>query len=100
MAVGWGLLAVGLALKITTAYVLLPIGWFILKGSIRERVQMLVGALLPSTLWYLYMMWIFRGTESDRFAAALDNQAIWLSMLIPTAWARRERIKTSRDFYL
>ncbi len=97
IAAGAVVLAIGLALKITSAYVLVPLVLQpILDGSIRKRLLLSLGVLAPAALWYLYAV----GSSHEGSRAASDNQAIWLSVLIPTALARVETYRHIARFLL
>jgi 4-amino-4-deoxy-L-arabinose transferase-like glycosyltransferase len=96
IAAGAVVLAIGLALKITSAYVLVPLVFVILDGSIRKRLLLSLGVLAPAALWYFYAV----GSSHEGSRAARDNQAIWLSVLIPTALARVETYRHIARFLL
>ena len=96
IAAGAVLLAAGLALKVTAAYVLVPLVFVVLGGPIRGRLMIGIGVLSPAALWYGYAV----GSAREGSRAALDNQAIWLSVLIPTALARFETYRHVARFLL
>jgi 4-amino-4-deoxy-L-arabinose transferase-like glycosyltransferase len=82
---GVGLLATSLALKITSAFILVPLVVCILRRPRRWKVAMAVGTLLPALSWYLYASGVLDGAGGSR--ASADNRGIWLGVLAASAWA-------------
>ena len=81
-AAAWTLLAMSLALKVTSAFVLVPL--LTLPGMRRpRRLGLLLSTLAPALLWYAHAAWLLRRGEGSR--ASADNGAIWLKVLVPTA---------------
>ncbi len=82
-AAGWCLLAVGLAIKITSAFLLIPLLWMIVREGRRWEIAAACATLLPASLWYLWADHLIgQGTGSK---ASLDNRSIWLALLGPSA---------------
>lgn len=86
-AAGFVLVATGLAMKVISAYALVPV---IFAGARPRRPGTLLAAaaaLLPAAAWYAYAAAVLRG---DGSRASADNGAVWLSVLVPTALFRAE----------
>jgi Dolichyl-phosphate-mannose-protein mannosyltransferase len=80
---GWCLLATGLAIKITSAFLLVPLLFIILQYGRRREIVMAFTTLLPALLWYGWANHLIgQGTGSH---AAADNRSIWLALLGPRA---------------
>lgn len=91
---GWFLIATGLALKITSAYLLVPCvaclgvrranpteppestGWM-------RRAALTASTLLPALVWYVWAGRLVSLGEGSR--ASVDNRTIWLQALASTA---------------
>ena len=84
-AIGWGLLAIGLAQKVSYVLVLLPIVGVLLAGRPRSVRWGAVLVLVPASLWYLGVAVRLAG-EPVGVAASADNAANWLARLAPTAY--------------
>jgi len=78
-------MAVGLAIKITSAWVLIP--FLLVATRLPVAVRALVGLLmlLPAIVWYR-SVWGELGTSGSQ--ASVDNAAIWFATLAPTGWLR------------
>jgi 4-amino-4-deoxy-L-arabinose transferase-like glycosyltransferase len=75
----WLLLAVGIAIKITAAFVLIPLVLTIIP---RRRYTQIAAALLtvvPALLWYAWALYLLELGEGSR--ASADNRAIWLESI-------------------
>jgi len=83
LVAGWLLLAVGLALKITAAYILVPLVLVLLRPPRRGKALLALRALVPALLWYAHVALVLRAGGGSR--ASADNGAIWLRVLLPTA---------------
>ncbi len=90
LAMAWLLLALSLALKVTSAFLFIPLGLMIWQGlgeSARwKRIVVSVlalSALLPVLVWYLRASWLIEEGQGSR--ASADNSRIWLSVFWPTA---------------
>lgn len=78
LAAGWLLLAVGLAAKVTAAYVLIAALIAIFPRRDWKAFALCASALLPAVAWYA---WAARLTEQSASRALADNREIWLSLL-------------------
>lgn len=96
LAAGFLLIATGLALKVVSAYVLIPLALVILRGRRRWQVGLAAATLIPAVLWYGYVA-LSLGREAGSRASA-DNGAIWLSVLIPRALGRVETYQNIARF--
>jgi hypothetical protein len=74
--VGWFVLAVGFALKITSAVLVLPLMLVILRGWGAWPKLASVGTIVPALLWYAWANWLIDGGGAGSGASA-DNRAIW-----------------------
>jgi hypothetical protein len=85
LAAGWMLLATALALKVTSAYILVPLLLVISRPRGWWPVLLAALALVPAALWYTQAAALMaRGTGS----AATENAAVWAQALVPVAWLR------------
>jgi 4-amino-4-deoxy-L-arabinose transferase-like glycosyltransferase len=81
---GWLLGATGLALKVISAYLLVPLAWVILVPRRGWRGVIMAGSMLvPAALWYIHAWPLLAGTSGSR--ASADNAAIWGQVLVPTS---------------
>ncbi len=83
-AIAGGLaLAVGLALKITVGWVLLP--YLLLVKRLRPSARLGIGfvMLLPALLWYVHA-----SRELGAAPASGENASTWLQVLGPMSWVR------------
>ena len=92
------LVAAGLALKVVSVYVLVPLIAVILNGRIRKRLALAFLVLVPSILWYCYAAWVL-ATEGGSRASA-DNGGLWLSVLVPVALLKWETYRHVGRFLL
>lgn len=106
--VGWFLLALGLALKVTSAYILVPLaacpGALTSGGragpapSRRARLILAGSLLLPALAWYLWANHLVNSGGGSR--ASADNRAIWLQVLAPTALFTAQVWKSIGRYFL
>jgi hypothetical protein len=95
LALGWLLLATGLALKVTSAYLLIPLVAVILPW--RPRSLVLAGmALLPAALWYVHAGRVL--AHAGGSAAQAETLAAWLDALWPRAWLKGETYALAARF--
>jgi 4-amino-4-deoxy-L-arabinose transferase-like glycosyltransferase len=82
-AAGWGLLALGFAIKIIAApLLLLPV--FAEPRGRRLSGWLAIGAtLVPALLWYTWAAYLAASGGGSR--ASADNGAIWLGLLAPSS---------------
>jgi 4-amino-4-deoxy-L-arabinose transferase-like glycosyltransferase len=77
------LVALGLALKIVSVYLLVPLVSLIPRSERRWKVMLALGLTLPALGWYLYAV-LLLGVGRGSLAAA-DNAWLWLRALVPGA---------------
>jgi hypothetical protein len=90
LVAGWSLLAIGFALKVIAAFLLIPLLWVIVR---RRRIPEMLAAcstLLPALLWYVWADHLVGGTHGSR--ASADNRAIWLQLLGPAGLLKTETL--------
>jgi 4-amino-4-deoxy-L-arabinose transferase-like glycosyltransferase len=85
-AAGWVLLATSLALKITTAYVLVPVIVVLSRPRRPWKVLLALAAVVPALAWYAHAATLL--AEGGGSRASVDSGAIWLGVLVPTALLR------------
>jgi hypothetical protein len=90
----WVLCALGLALKVTSAYILLPL-LLVIVGPRRgwRWAALAASSLLPALFWYAQAWPLLSGGGGSR--ASADNAAIWLKVLVPSALGRVETYRTA-----
>ena len=85
-------LATGLALKVTSAWVLLPFVLLVARWPLAVRLGVGVAMLLPAAAWY-GSVWgavgsgSVAGVGTPGSRASADNAAIWLQTLSPLGWS-------------
>jgi 4-amino-4-deoxy-L-arabinose transferase-like glycosyltransferase len=92
LALGCGLVAIGLALKIVSVYLLVPLAAMIRRPPRRAKLMLALSLVVPALCWYAHaatLLWQGGGSK-----ASADNGAIWLEVLIPSSLVR---IDTLRD---
>ena len=77
-------LALGLTLKVTAAWALIPFALVVTRCSIGLRLVVGAAMLIPALVWYLV---VWQEVESGSHASA-DNAALWFQTLSPTGWLR------------
>jgi hypothetical protein len=82
LAAAWSLTGVGLALKVISAYVLLPFIVVILRPRRPWKVVLGFSTLLPALIWYAHA-WSLLSVGSR---ASADNAAIWSRSLGLSGW--------------
>jgi hypothetical protein len=98
---GLVLVALGLTMKVTSAPLLVPL-LVILPWRLRVKLLIVACLLLPASLWYLHAVRTMAVAGGSR--ASLENGAIWLSVLVPTAllneatWRHAFRFTVIRGF--
>ncbi|HEX8202585.1 MAG TPA: glycosyltransferase family 39 protein, partial [Isosphaeraceae bacterium] len=85
-AAAWLLLATSLALKVTTAYVLVPTIVVLTPPRRPWKVVLALAALIPALVWYAHAAALL--AEGGGSRAPADSGAIWLGVLRPTALLR------------
>ena len=82
----WLLTAMGLAVKVSTAYALVPLIAVILRPRTVAKIALTLSTLAPAALWYVYAAWALKQPGGSR--ASADNAAHWLSALSLIAWTK------------
>src|SRR4029077_9089488 len=88
LAAGFVLLATGLALKVVSAFVLVPLVMVVIRDRKPWKVGLAALTLVPAALWYAHAAGVLAAGEGSR--ASADNGAVWLRVLVPSAWLRGE----------
>ena len=83
MVIGWCLLATGFAVKITAAFLLVPLLTVVRRPGRRLELVAACATLVPAGLWYAWAVWLLAGKTGSR--ASADNQSFWLEALGPVA---------------
>jgi 4-amino-4-deoxy-L-arabinose transferase-like glycosyltransferase len=96
LVLGWTLLATGLALKVVSAYLVLPLLAMSRQPPGRAKLLGILGLMVPALLWYAHAAALIQRGEGSR--AAADNGALWLRVLIPTALWRIETLRLAGRF--
>lgn len=99
--VSWLLLAIGLALKMTSlpwvVCLLLVLGGAsgVSWPSAARTLAFAGAAMLPGLAWYAWVLARWRaGGESIGSAAGADSARVWLEAMLPSAWLRRETLSS------
>ena len=101
-AAGWTLLAMGLAIKMIVAPLLIAMAFVVLPKRRLPVLAATVAALLPALAWYAWAAHLAAAADGSR--ASADNRAIWLGVLAPSAllhpgtWALPLRFLIVRAF--
>src|SRR5262249_39151064 len=82
-ASGWVLLALGFALKIIAAPLLIVLVFVVLRRRRRPELIAAGATLVPGLLWYAWAAHVVAAGIGSR--ASADNRAIWLGLLAPSA---------------
>jgi 4-amino-4-deoxy-L-arabinose transferase-like glycosyltransferase len=88
LVAGWLLLALGFAIKIIAAFLLIPLVFAVFRTRRTSRILMACSTLLPALLWYAWADHLVGEGGGSR--ASADNRAIWLGLVALGALARRE----------
>ena len=86
-AFGGFVLATGLALKITSAWALIPFAMVVRRWPVAWRLAAGGAMLAPALAWYLHA-WGGVARPSAGSLASSDNAAIWVRTLDPSSWLR------------
>jgi hypothetical protein len=78
-AAGWCLLAIGFAIKITSAFLLIPLCSLIWRRGRRRDLAGALATLVPALLWYAWASYLVGQGVGSR--ASADNRSIWLALL-------------------
>ena len=96
LATGWALLAASLALKITSAFIYVPLALAILRPPRVRPMLLALAAILPALAWYAYASGVV--AEGDGSRAMIDNGRIWASVLVPSALLDPETYRPAARF--
>ncbi len=88
LVAGWLLLALGFAIKIIAAFLLIPLVLVVLRSRRASRLLMPCTTLLPALVWYAWANHLVAGGGGSR--ASADNRTIWLGLVLPSALLRAE----------
>ncbi len=91
-ALGGFVLSVGLALKITVAWALIPFVLIVRRWPIGVRIAAAVAMMTPSLAWYVHA-WEEVARRGSGSLASSDNAAIWFQTLSPASWLRISTIQ-------
>jgi 4-amino-4-deoxy-L-arabinose transferase-like glycosyltransferase len=83
LVAGWSLLALGFAIKITSAFLLVPLLLLIGRSGRLRGMIAACSTLLPGLLWYLWADHLIGQGVGSR--ASVDNRSVWLGALGPAA---------------
>lgn len=86
LALAWGLTALGLATRVLSAYMLLPLIVDVFRPPRGRKVVLAVSTLAPAACWYAYAAWTIRSMGGSR--ASADNASFWLGAISASAWGR------------
>jgi Dolichyl-phosphate-mannose-protein mannosyltransferase len=86
-AFGGFVLATGLALKITSAWALIPFVIIVRRWPVAWRLAASGAMLVPAFAWYVHA-WGDVARPTAGSLASSDNAAIWIRTLGPSSWLR------------
>jgi len=87
-SLGRVLVAAGLALKVISAYVVIPAVVVLRREGRPRAVALGLATLVPALLWYAYAGALLAGGGATGSRASADNGGVWLRVLNPTALSR------------
>jgi 4-amino-4-deoxy-L-arabinose transferase-like glycosyltransferase len=87
----WCLVALGLAIKITAAFLLVPLVLVIERARSLRAILVVCSTLLPAVLWYAWAAHLLGSGEGSR--ASADNRSIWLGLVGPSSLLKPETLK-------
>jgi hypothetical protein len=96
LAAAWGLLATGLALKITGIYILVASFACAVGASRRWKLILALTIIAPALLWYLHSASLLAQSAGSR--AASDSFELWLRVLVPSGLSRGDTYLTAARF--
>ncbi len=92
LALAWSLLALGLAVKVVAAFVLVPLLAAIVRSKRPGKLAIVLATLIPALLWYGFAAIELRSGKGSR--ASADNAGLWASAVSPMAWLRPGTLAT------
>ncbi len=93
---GWVLLAIGIAMKILVAPLIMALALTAPRGRRRSLMVATATAVLPVMLWYAWAAHLVAAGSGSR--ASADNGAIWIGMLVPESWLRADSWRLAARF--
>jgi len=90
---GGFVLSLGLALKITSAWALLPFLAIVVRLPLAFRLGLAAAMLAPASSWYLHA-WGEVGNRGVGSLASSDNATLWIRAMSPSAWLRFATIES------
>jgi hypothetical protein len=90
MLAGWCLLAVGFAVKVTSAVLLVPLLIVIVAAPRARYGPVVCSTVLPAICWYAWANWLVDSGAGSR--ASADNRALWLGIAGPAPLLERETL--------
>ena len=83
LVLGFVGLSTGLALKVISAYVLIPLVFGVVRERRPWKLVLAAATLIPALLWYAHAAHLVATGDGSR--ASADNSAVWLRALLPSA---------------
>ena len=83
LVAGWSLLSLGFAIKITAAFLLVPLLLVVARARSPRQILIVCTTILPAVLWYAWSSYLLALGEGSR--ASADNRSIWLRHFGPFA---------------
>ena len=91
LTAAWCLVALGLAIKITAAFLLVPLVLVIARARSLRAIFLVCSTLLPAVLWYAWAAHLLGSGEGSH--ASADNRSIWLGLVGPSSLLKPETLK-------
>jgi hypothetical protein len=91
LCAGWALVALGIALKVTAAVVLVPLLLVVAPDRSPRRIFTVCSTLLPAALWYVWASYLLSMGGGSR--ASADNRSIWLGLIGPASLFKWQTLK-------
>jgi Dolichyl-phosphate-mannose-protein mannosyltransferase len=89
---GWCLLATAFAVKITAAFLLVPLLTVVRRPGRRIELMAACATVVPAGVWYAWAVSLIGGETGSR--ASADNQALWLGALGQAALLKLETLRS------
>jgi hypothetical protein len=98
LAAGWCFLALGFALKITSAFILIPLSLLFARPGRISKVVAAFSTLIPVLLWYAWAEHLIGRGAGSR--AAADNRSIWIGLVGAAGIRQVETLRVAAWFLL
>ena len=98
LAAAWFLVALGFAIKITAAFLLVPLVLVITRARSLRSILLVCSTLLPAVLWYSWAAHLLGSGDGSR--ASADNRSIWLGLVGPGSLLKPETLRFVAWFLL